>query len=183
MPVTEASDAQLIERSLSGSSTAWETLLSRYERLIYYAAYKAGADKDEAADVFQAVCMIWLQELGRLRDPTRLGAWLVTITRRECWARWRHNRNDVDGVEADQVPDLESPEVLAGLADDARAVRDAVQELPQPCRRLIWLLYFDPAKPSYEEIGRKLHVSMNSIGPMRGRCLKQLREMLGKKGW
>jgi RNA polymerase sigma factor (sigma-70 family) len=130
--VTEVSDAQLIKQSLSGSPAAWESLLSRYERLIYYVAYKSGADKDEAADVFQAVCLVWLRELGQLRDPARLGAWLVTITQRECWARWRRNRNDADSGEAQNVSTLESPEEIAGLADDARAVRDAVQQLPQP---------------------------------------------------
>jgi DNA-directed RNA polymerase specialized sigma24 family protein len=83
----EPTTSELVEQCLAGQRTAWEALLSRYERLIYYTTLRTGMTTDEAADVFQTVCLIWIEELGRLRDPERLGAWLVTTTRRECWAR------------------------------------------------------------------------------------------------
>ena len=62
-------------------------------------------------------------------------------------------------------------------------MRQAVQQLPEPCRRLLWLLFFEPAHPSYAVIARELKVSSNSIGPMRARCLNRLREVLRDLGW
>lgn len=68
-----ATDAQLIQQCLQGNEKAWEELVRRYERLIYYTALRTGVVGDEAADVFQAVCLVWLAQLGRLRNPERLG--------------------------------------------------------------------------------------------------------------
>jgi RNA polymerase sigma factor (sigma-70 family) len=182
----DVSDVELVAQCLAGNGKAWDALLSRYERLIYFTALRAGAGADEAEDIFQSVCLIWLKELGRLRDPSRLGAWLVTTTRRECWGRWRSDlrRQDTAAVLlANQEPSNESADALAAQAQDARAVRQAVQQLPEPCRRLLWLLFFEPAHPSYAVIARELKVSSNSIGPMRARCLNRLREVLRDLGW
>jgi RNA polymerase sigma factor (sigma-70 family) len=179
-------DAELIRQCVSGSEKAWEALISRYERLIYYAALRAGASHDQLPDIFQGVCVTWLQELGRLRDPERLGAWLVTTTRRACWASWRSDQKKQGASEAmasGAVSSADSPEVLAGAAEDAIAVRNAIQALPDPCRRLLGLLYFQPDRPSYAEVAKSLKVSVNSIGPMRVRCLEKLREALKSEGW
>lgn len=181
-----ATDAELIRQCLDGQATAWEELLSRYERLIYHTALRAGAAGDEAADVFQAVCLIWLKELGRLRDPERLGAWLVTVTRRESWSRWKRRReteaDDDELLKIEALPE-ELPEALAAQAADGRAVKQALEQLAEPCRRLLWMLYFDPERPSYEDIARRLNLAANSIGPTRARCLEKLKAILQQMGW
>ena len=179
-------DAVLIQQCLAGQQEAWEALLLRYERLIYYTALRSGAKYEEANDVFQAVCLIWLEELGRLRDPQRLGAWLVTTTRRECWARWkrqRRNADDPDELLAEQVDPSETPEALAAQAEDARSVEQAFKQVAEPCRRLLWLLYFDPTDSSYTDIAKQLHIPVNSIGPTRARCLEKLKNILKQMGW
>ncbi len=187
MSSPEPTTSELVGQCLAGQQTAWEALLSRYERLIYYTALRTGMTTDEAADVFQAVCLIWLEELGRLRDPERLGAWLVTTTRRECWARLKRNRvveeEDPEmSVERAAAPE-ESPEVLAAQAEDANAVRLALQQLPEPCRKLLQLFFYDPDQLSYSAVARRLKMPANSLGPTRTRCLKKLREILRQAGW
>lgn len=186
MGAPEASDTELIQRCLAGEEAAWETLLTRYERLIYHVALRAGASGDEAADVFQTVCLIWLEQLGNLRNPQSLGAWLVTTTQRECWARWKRNgTSQHDSAESDVEPATseDSPETLADQAEDARALRSALQRLGKPCQRLLWLLYYDPIHPSYAEIASRLKMPANSVGPTRARCLSKLREILLDPGW
>ena len=186
MNLPEPTDAELIQQCLAGQQAAWEILLSRYERLIYYTALRTGASRDEASDVFQTVCLIWLEELGRLRDPHRLGAWLVTTTRRECWARWKRRQEseyDPDTSLGEQNSSEETPEALAAQAEDARAVRRALQQLGEPCRRLLWFLYYDPARRSYASIAREVKMSANSLGPTRSRCLAKLKEILRQAGW
>jgi RNA polymerase sigma factor (sigma-70 family) len=186
MAQPDVSDVELIAQCLAGKAKAWDALLSRYERLIYYTALRAGAGADEVDDIFQSVCLIWLKELGRLRDPTRLGAWLVTTTRRECWARWRSDRKRQEAVAdllAGREPWSDSADGLAAQAYDARIVREAVRGMPEPCRRLLWLLFFDPQRPSYAAIARELKVPANSLGPMRARCLNRLRGVLRDLGW
>lgn len=58
------------------------------------------------------------------------------------------------------------------------AVYDAVAQLAEPCRALIFGLFFDPAEPSYDQLSRSLDVAIGSIGPMRSRCLERLRDRL-----
>jgi len=183
----EPTTSELVEQYLAGQRTAWEALLSRYERLIYYTTLRTGMTTDEAADVFQTVCLIWIEELGRLRDPERLGAWLVTTTRRECWARLKRNRT-VEGEDLEMLaeraaaPD-ETPEALTAQAEDANAVRLALQQLPEPCRKLLQLFFYDPDQLSYSAIARRLNIPINSLGPTRARCLAKLREILRQTGW
>jgi DNA-directed RNA polymerase specialized sigma24 family protein len=57
-------------------------------------------------------------------------------------------------------------------------VHDALSRLPNPCRDLLGALYFDPSDPSYAVIAARLERSVGSIGPLRGRCLERLRELM-----
>jgi RNA polymerase sigma factor (sigma-70 family) len=187
MNALEPTTSELVKQCLAGQQTAWESLLSRYERLIYHTALQTGMTSDEAADVFQAVCLIWLEELGRLRNPEQLGAWLVTTTRRECWARLKRNRA-VEGEDLETLlgrtaaPD-ESPEALAAQNEDANAVRQALRQLPEPCHTLLELFFYNPNQLSYSDIARQLKMSINSLGPIRNRCLTKLKEILREAGW
>jgi RNA polymerase sigma factor (sigma-70 family) len=61
-------------------------------------------------------------------------------------------------------------------------IRDAVGKLPDRCRRLLELLYFEAANPTYEEIGRIMSMPVASIGPTRARCLEKLRTVFRRRG-
>jgi RNA polymerase sigma factor (sigma-70 family) len=175
-------DETLISQCLAGHQQTWEILILRYEKLIYYTALRTGIDAVELDDVFQNVCTIWFKELKRLRDVRSLGAWLVTTTRRECWAHWR--RKKVDGEELnDQIAFDESPEKLVAQAEDAYIVQLAFLQLGEPCHRLLKLLYFDPDPRSYSEVAREIDIPVNSLGPTRARCLEKLKSILKKFDW
>ena len=61
-------------------------------------------------------------------------------------------------------------------------IRNAVNKLPDRCRKLLELLYFETTNPSYEEIGRVMNMPVASIGPTRARCLEKLRTVFRRKG-
>lgn len=186
MSDAEPTTAELVKQCLAGRQAAWEALISRYERLIYHTALQTGIATDEAGDVFQAVCLIWLEQLHRLRDPEQVGAWLVTTTRRECWARFRRSRPVIEDSEAslaEQAAADESPEAMAAQAEDARAVRRALRQLPEPCRTLLLVFFYDSSQPTYAQIAERLHIPAGSLGPMRARCLAKLKEILQRAGW
>src|SRR5258705_5301984 len=93
-------DAELIEVCLEGNGQAWETLIVRYQRLIYSIPLRYGLPEHDANDVFQNVSLLLWENLARIRDHARLGAWLVITTRRECWRMFRqHGRKDDGPVE------------------------------------------------------------------------------------
>ena len=126
----------------------------------------------------------WLrlvENLGRLQDPERVGAWLATTARRECLRTLRHS--------ARQVPTEELPEEGVDARLDAallveerdRALWQAFGGLSERCQALLRILVADPP-PSYEDIGAALDMPIGSIGPTRQRCLERLRGLAEGEG-
>lgn len=169
------SNEALIDRCRSGDFGAWNELVTRYERLVYAIPIREGLGTEDAAEVSQAAFETLVQSLDRIRDPERLGHWLMTVTRRLTWRRRRERRDEVSV----EVSGLESA-APATDPDWERTVDiyETVLELDDPCRSLIFGLFFDPAEPSYDELARVLGMAVGSIGPLRGRCLSRLRSML-----
>jgi RNA polymerase sigma factor (sigma-70 family) len=76
------------------------------------------------------------------------------------------------------------PEDLALRRDQWNTVNRAVYALSDRCRQLVWYLYFDPEEPSYEQIAERMEMALGSVGPIRKRCLEQLKKHLrGLEGY
>ena len=58
-------------------------------------------------------------------------------------------------------------------AEQRRAVRQALAELPETQQQLLLMLVADPPIP-YCEISRRMNLPIGSIGPTRARLLKKL---------
>jgi len=129
-----------------------------------------------AADVQDAGQRVWLhlvEHLGNLCDPAALPGWLATTTRRECAHRPQAAAlaPDAYNIRDDQAQNAEQ-ELLA--AERHAALREAFTSLPPRYQQLITLLIHDPPMP-YSQISAPLGVPVGSIGPLRSRCLHQLR--------
>ena len=187
----QCSDRELVAACLNDDAQAWESLILRYQRLIYSIPVKQGFSSVDAADVFQSVCLILLKKLPSLRQQEKPFSWLMTTTTRECWrvaAQWRRespaeNRDPDDPF--DKLSELASGEPLA---DDQRLafeqqqiIREAIERLPERCRELIALLFYNHDELSYVEIAARLKLPVASIGPNRARCLQKLKKDLEKK--
>jgi RNA polymerase sigma factor (sigma-70 family) len=184
-------DRLLVRACLAGDRNAWETLVRRYERLIYAVPVRCGLSPDDAADVFQTVCLKLLENLERLREHDRLGGWLATTANRECWRVQRLVRRDLPLESAGEGPSSDEtladtgplpPDELLRL-EEAQLVRAACEELQERCRRLLTLLYFTDPTPSYADIAQELGMPEGGIGPNRARCLQRLRKLLERGGF
>jgi RNA polymerase sigma factor (sigma-70 family) len=175
-------DRELVSACLSGDEQAWSELIDRYNRLIFSIPLKQGLNRDEAADIFQAVCLDLVAELPRLRDPQALAAWLIQTTLHKV-SKWRR-RNDryvPDGgthTENAPAPEADMPDALIRDLQQAQALRDAVGALSDRCQRMVQMLFFEtPARP-YKEVASALGVATGSIGFLRNRCLDRLRSAI-----
>lgn len=184
----KATDAQLIAACLDGEAGAWEELLKRYRRLIYSIPYKYGLSPDQAADIFQSVCVTMLEQLRTLRDERKLSSWLITTTLRECWKVKRRQQREISNPD-DETEALASlpadgplPDELVQTLEEQHLVRQAIQRLDDRCRALLTYLFYEKEEWSYERISRQLGMPVASIGPTRGRCLQKLKRMLRKWG-
>jgi RNA polymerase sigma-70 factor, ECF subfamily len=86
---TESSDAELVGRTLAGNTTAFAELVRRYRRAALARAFAVLGDSHEAEDVAQDSFVQAYDQLETCRDPSRFGAWLLTIAHRSALNRVR----------------------------------------------------------------------------------------------
>jgi RNA polymerase sigma factor (sigma-70 family) len=176
-------DARLVRACLNGHDDAWSTLIAKYKNLIYSIPLKYGATPQDAADIFQAVCLELFNELPRLRQPDSLRSWLITVAAHQSFHMARKVRRRAE----DELTDLDaetlrldpSADVIAEVEREQR-LRDAVAALPPRCQEMIRLLFYHQPPLSYREVAARLGLATGSIGFIRGRCLKRLERAMGK---
>jgi RNA polymerase sigma factor (sigma-70 family) len=185
------SETDLIDRCLRGDDAAWRELIARYQGLIYSVPRRMGLGTDDSADVFQTVCILLYQRLGSVRDPQRLGGWLLTTASREALRAARRARRLLTTEGAvrsdDASPQFDVPDARP-LADEhreaierAQILRSALLELPERCRTLLEA-FLHEEDANYRDVARRLGIPVGSIGPTRARCFARLREVLRSRG-
>jgi RNA polymerase sigma factor (sigma-70 family) len=184
----EWTNTRLVQECLRGNEQAWNMLVDRYKNLIYAIPIRYGLPPQDAADIFQAVCLDLFNELSRVRDAEAVQAWLIRVTTHKCY-HWKRQlaagaNGDMDdeGIESlsDELP--MAADTIAELERE-QLVRDSIEMLPPRCRQMITLLFFEHPPQPYQEVAEKLGLARGSIGFIRGRCLKRLKRILQDKGF
>jgi RNA polymerase sigma factor (sigma-70 family) len=186
-PASDWSNTRLVAGCLSGDERAWHVLLDRYKNLIYSIPLRYGVPHQDAADIFQAVCLDLFNELGRVRDAEALQGWLIRVTTHKCYHWKRRQVAQENGLNDDQMEnilgsDRISPELLVEVERE-QMVREAIAQLPPRCREMIELLFFEHPPMPYNEVAKRLRLAKGSIGFIRGRCLKRMKKILEEKGF
>jgi RNA polymerase sigma factor (sigma-70 family) len=182
-----SSDVRLVRDCLRGREEAWSALIHKYKNLIFSIPIKYGLSRDDAADVFQGVCLGLLSELPKLREPRALPKWLMQVTAHKClhWRRQQLRLVSSDSEDAG-IPETEVPAAADRLlleAEQEQIVREALTGLAPRCRRLVQMLFFEEPVRSYQDIAATLGVAVGSIGFIRQRCLDRLRRRLDEMGF
>ena len=187
VPGPDWTNTRLVTQCLAGDQRAWNALLERYQNLIYSIPRRYGAPHQDAADIFQAVCLDLFHELPRLRDAEAIQGWLIRVTTHKCYHWKRRLSSKESEFGDDQLENLSGvepiPVQLLVEIEREQTVREAIAKLPPRCREMIDLLFFEQPAIPYDEVARRLNVAKGSIGFIRGRCLKRLRKTLEEKGF
>ena len=186
-PGADWSNTRLVAECLAGDERAWTTLLERYKSLIYSIPLRYGTPHQDAADIFQSVCLDLFNELPRLRDAEALQGWLIRVTTNKCYHWKRRQASYTEDVGETQMENLTTnelipPDVLAEVERE-QMVRDAIAQLPARCRQMIEMLFFEHPPLPYNDVAKRLSLATGSIGFIRGRCLKRLKKILEEKGF
>src|SRR5215211_7638838 len=96
--------AELVRAAAEGDQAAWNGLVDRYNGLVWSVARSHRLATADASDVVQTTWLRLVENLGRLQDPDRVGAWLATTARcgrpsggspsaaRPCCGSWSRTR-------------------------------------------------------------------------------------------
>lgn len=179
------SNADLVRASLNGDQAAWACLIDRYKRLIFSIPIKQGFSPEDAADVFQAVCLDLVTDLPRLREPEALPQWLIRTTVHKC-GRYRLQKQRGDAARAAVTelaqPSEDVPEAAIRQLEREQALREAILTLSPRCRLMVGMLFFETPALPYAEVAARLGIATGSVGFIRGRCLERLRAALRRAG-
>ena len=171
---------------LRGDQDAWEALVRSYAGLVYTMLRRCGLSDAAAADAFQDVWIAAWKGLATVRDEQALKGWLATIAARTGMRALRHQiRGPLVGGEvyeataartADPAP---IPEDTTVEHEQRETLWAAISTLSERDRVLVHAFFYDPTAPSYVQIAARLGVSPETVGPLRTRCLRRLRTVLG----
>jgi RNA polymerase sigma factor (sigma-70 family) len=174
----------IVADAVAGSQQAWNILVERFGSLVQAIARSCRLNSADVAEVYQTTWLRLVENIHRIEQPERIGAWLATTARRESLTVVRRRARVTLGSDTlDYLPDLDlQPLDAQPLADErASTVREAFAQLPPHCQRLLTILSSSD-RPSYREISENLGMPIGSIGPTRGRCLAHLRRILEEMG-
>jgi RNA polymerase sigma factor (sigma-70 family) len=166
----------LIRAANGGDEAAWAAIVDRFAGLVWSTARAHRLAHGDAADVAQTTWLRLIENLDRIHDPERLGAWLATTARRECLRHIRmRGRELVTGEDSVfEAPSEDRADHALLTRERHAAVRRAFARISERCQALLRMLAA-PEPLSYDEIGAALGMPIGAIGPTRARCLDQLR--------
>lgn len=183
----DAEEERLVQECLSGDQQAWGELVRTYRGLVCAIATRFGAGREDAADIFQAVCIEVFNSLAQLKNTRALRSWLITLTVRQAlqWKRRRFNHVELDAMAPEQTEEIAvNPDLPRNVwkTQQEKMVRQGVAQLPARSAELLRMLFFEQPPMPYEEVARRLGLATGSIGFIRGRALNKLRKILVDTG-
>jgi RNA polymerase sigma-70 factor (ECF subfamily) len=176
VPREGPSDPDLADvRAAQRDRAAFGALYRRYVDRVYgYSFYLLG-DHHDAEDVTERTFVAALAAIDGFRDEgATFRAWLFRIAHNQLAnalrSRQRHEAASLEFVAEPRT--LADPAGLLSLAEDARGLRRALDELPDDRRQVVVLRFVDGL--SAREIGAVLGRSEGAVRVLQHRALRQL---------
>lgn len=141
-------DEELIERSISGNSTAFEQLIVRYDQTVLTIAARYTHSSEDAKDIYQETFIRVFKSLSKFQRKSEFSTWLYRIATNVCLThkekKLRHSEVPIDGdgeegLHSDRaVSDHRTDDRLHGN-EITRRIDAALMEL-SPQQRLVFTL-------------------------------------------
>jgi len=186
-------EGQFILMLLKRDAHTWREFVSRYEKLIISRILSTCREcgiapvselvEDCGAEVMASLFQGDMKSLRQFQGRSQLSTWLAVITRRTTLSILSRQRRDTNKIRPNDshfdiatVPEKKLRESTDVDAENWSIIEDCMGELKKS-DRCILVLFFDQ-KLSYAEIGRKLGISENAVGPKLHRAQQRLKKLI-----
>ena len=174
--------------------TDFTTFMRNYQDMVFSTAVRLVSNEAQAEDISQEVFLKAYERYEMLQSSPTAGGWLKTVatnlslnhlTRyRNRWRFFSEFRRDDAGADSEQ-PDVEfaAPDTFFSGVDagERRAwVEQALEQLPDHQRVPLVLYHFEDLP--YEDIARRLHVSLAKVKTDILRARAALAQILARSG-
>lgn len=178
MEKAEPTDADLVERARAGSRPAFEALVRRYQRPLYFLCLRYVRDHDAASDLAQRTLIKALEKMDELRDPSIFKSWLFRIGAHLALNHLRDNARFVDEEASGEEPQAQDAGARLEAAEDAAALRRAVAALPTKQRMTLELRVFEDL--SFKDVAEALETTEGAAKVNFHYAVKRLRALLDR---
>ncbi len=170
-------DQVLVERFRNGDREAFTTLMVRYQRPIYNAAFWIVRGADDARDIAQSVFLRVAERLDEFDGSHKFFSWIYRIAVNESLNLLRRNGHEEPlDDEIDLPGGSDDPESQARDAERSRYIQRALLTMSPMDRTVIVLRHFSEC--SYQEIARILDVDEKTVKSRLFEARRRLRELL-----
>ncbi|WP_285759444.1 RNA polymerase sigma factor [Nocardiopsis ansamitocini] len=173
---------ELVRRAADDNDEdAWSALLDRFSGLVWMIVRTHPLSFHDAQDITQTVLCNLAENLDRLREPHRVGAWLRVVTRNECLRHLQRSTQSRPFAPQDlEVADHRSPETIHLLEEGADRVRAALERLRPPDRYVARLDARDPGLAA-AEVARRTGIAEGDVTRIRRRARRRLLRLLAEE--
>jgi RNA polymerase sigma-70 factor (ECF subfamily) len=187
----------LLARCRRGEAAAWDELFERHYAAAFRFVFQLGHDftHEDAEEICQEVFLSVIGNLDSFQGGSQFQTWLFRIAANKA-RDYRERRGAAkrgggrvtvslqaedgeNGLRIDPPAAGPGPDMALMNAEQAALVRQAVDELGDPCREIIELRYFGDL--SYEEISHLLKLNPKTVSSRLSKCLDRLEEIALKK--
>ena len=164
---------ELIQLALAGKSTAFETLVLRYQDRLYTAMISVVGSADEAEDVVQESFIQAYLKLDTFQRNSRFFTWLYRIA-------VNHQSLDESRENSGAEPEFDGdgPDLRMSRNEDIQLVHRALALLSEDHRSILVLREMEDL--AYEDIAEVLKISIGTVRSRLNRARAALKQQLEK---
>jgi RNA polymerase sigma-70 factor (ECF subfamily) len=188
----EETEAQFVARLVARDESAFNELVTTYERRVFALVFRMLGRRDEAEDLAQEVFVQVFKAVGSFRGESKLSTWIYRIAINLCKNRTKYLRvrhaGEQDELEALQerlpldagahanVAHIDRPDEMMAGKQVEHIVQQAILQLEPTFRECLVLR--DVEELSYEEIGAITGLPEGTVKSRIHRARAQLKELV-----
>jgi len=166
-----ALDLEIVNEVLSGNSSRFRELVTRYQNMIAGIAWRSGCRREDVEDVVSEVLLKVYRNLHQYRPDHAFSTWLYKLTANHVVDRSRRMKKERGRTEMPEHVEDRTPGADDTMEQDERhaLVREALTEVDVRYREVMQLVYVEGLK--VEETARVLGTPEGTVKTrlMRGR--------------
>jgi len=185
-------EAELIARCRRGEAQAWDELFDlHYAAAARFVFQLADLTREDVEEICQETFLSVIKSLDSFGGKSQLQTWVFRIAANKAHDHRERRRaakrgagqtpislqaeDAENGLTLDPPSAAPTPDVTVMNSERLLLLREALDQLGEPCREIIELRYFGDL--SYEEIGNILQLNVKTVSSRLSKCLDRLEEI------
>ena len=173
-------DNELVRRCLKGETSAFETLIDKYQKPIFNLAFRMTKNMEDAEDLTQTVFIKAFQKLELFRFNYKFFSWIYRIAVNES-LNFLNQRKRLAELDIKVVSSEKTPDEIVQDEELSRQVQDGLMVLNPEYRILIILKHFHML--SYREIAYIVDIPEKKVKSRLFTARHLLKDALLEKGF